>query len=124
MLENLDKNSITYKELSIFSKARSKRKIEENIFNRLIIECEEFELDLDQSRIKWIISSETCIEYFCQIVGTRTNDGQFMWAWGHPSVPGKSRKAAEKVQIFGNKHNLIKLISKNNVLNVFSIVGV
>ena len=45
-------------------------------------------------------------------MGTRTNDGQFMWAWGHPSVPGKSRKAAEKVQIFGNKHNLIKLIDR------------
>ena len=95
MLENLDKNSITYKELSIFSKARSRRKIEENTFNKLIIECEEFELDLDQSKIKWIISPETSIEYFCQIVGTRTNDGQFMWAWGHPSVLGYSRNAAE-----------------------------
>ncbi len=117
MIENLVKNSMTYKELKTFSNSRSKKKDDENKLGKLISECDKFELDLQNATIKWALNSDTCIQCLCQIVGTRTGDGQFMWAWGHPSVPEKSSKAAKKVQIFGNKHNFVQLMGRKSIVS-------
>lgn len=102
-LGNLSQNLMTYKELVIFAKAHNNSKMQNSEIGRNILSYKTFELDLNEAKIRWIVNGKVSVSIKCQIIGTRTSDGQFMWAWGHPSVPAKSRIAAEKVQIYASQ---------------------
>ena len=99
---DLSQNLMSYKELVVFANARNERRMQNSKIGRMISNYEKFELDLNEARVRWLVGDKVNVSLDCQIVGTRTRDGQFLWAWGHPSVPEKSRIAAEKVQIFSN----------------------
>jgi hypothetical protein len=116
-LGNLSQNSMTYKELVIFAKAHNNSKMQNSEIGRNILSYKTFELDLNEAKIRWIVNGKVSVSIKCQIVGTRTRDGQFMWAWGHPSVPAKSRIAAEKVQIYASQHKLIDLMERRVVIS-------
>ena len=116
-LGNLSQNLMTYKELVIFAKAHNNSKMQNSEIGRNILSYKTFELDLNEAKIRWIVNGKVSVSIKCQIVGTRTRDGQFMWAWGHPSVPAKSRIAAEKVQIYASQHKLIDLMERRVVIS-------
>ena len=112
----LSQSLMSYKELVVFAKARNKRKMQNSEIGRSILNYKKFELDLNEAKIRWYVSDKVNVSLKCQIVGTRTVDGQFIWAWGHPSVPEGSRLAAEKVQIFANQQKLIDLMERKTII--------
>ena len=96
--KSVTNNLMSYKELVTFSKARNERKMRDSEVGKVLPTFEKFKLDLNKAEITWTKDYDVNISAKCQIVGTRTINGQFMWAWGHPSVPEKSCIAAQKVQ--------------------------
>jgi len=114
---DLSQNLMSYKELVVFANARNERRMQNSKIGRMISNYEKFELDLNEARVRWLVGDKVNVSLDCQIVGTRTRDGQFLWAWGHPSVPEKSRIAAEKVQIFANKQKLIDLMERKVIIS-------
>ena len=93
---DLSQNLMSYKELVVFANARNERRMQNSKIGRMISNYEKFELDLNEARVRWLVGDNVNVSLDCQIVGTRTRDGQFLWAWGHPSVPEKSRLQRKK----------------------------
>ena len=110
--KSVTNNLMSYKELVTFSKARNERKMRDSEVGKVLPTFEKFKLDLNKAEITWTKDYDVNISAKCQIVGTRTINGQFMWAWGHPSVPEKSCIAAQKVQLFSNQQKLIELTER------------
>lgn len=51
-------------------------------------------------------------EVMAQVVGTWSDEGTFMWGWGHPSVPVAQQQAAWAAQRFGERQGIEELLSR------------
>jgi len=47
-----------------------------------------------------------------QVVGTWSDEGSFMWGWGHPSVPAPLQQAAWAAQRFGERQGIEELLTR------------
>lgn len=64
--------------------------------------------EVDQDKGTIVFTSNNGIVATCdvQIIGTRNeDDGSWMWAWDHPSVPPELQKHAMRVREYGSENN-------------------
>ena len=62
--------------------------------------AKDYKLNLRKSRITIDLPDGTELAADAQIIGTLSDDGSFMWGWGHPEVPEPMQAAAWAVQQF------------------------
>lgn len=70
-----------------------------------------FELDLAQGTVTFD-TPDGPLTKSVQIAGTLAPDGEFMWAWGHPSVPEPLQAAAWKLKSYADAHQMLPLLDR------------
>jgi len=75
-------------------------------------EVTEFRLNTKKGRITFVFEDQTEISTDAQVVGTYSDDGSWMWGWGHPEVPVKMQQAAWAVQQFGERQEIENLLTR------------
>ena len=70
-----------------------------------------FELDMERGVLVLTLGAEQH-EVAAQVVGTYSDEGTFMWGWGHPSVPVTLQQAAWAVQRYGDRQLIDELLSR------------
>lgn len=75
---------------------------------RALKRAEGFALDLEAGRVTFALPDgpSTCA---VQVAGTLAPDGEFMWAWGHSSVPEPLQAAAWQVKTYADAHQMAEL---------------
>lgn len=79
---------------------------------RRINEVSDYRLNLKKGRISLIFADGTEVSGDAQVAGTYSDDGTWMWGWGHPEVPEKMQQAAWAVQQFGERQEIEDLLSR------------
>jgi len=72
----------------------------------------EFRLNLKKGRIVFVLPDGQEVPAQAQVIGTYSDDGSWMWAWGHPDVPVEMQQAAWAVQQFGERQEIEDLLSR------------
>ena len=63
-----------------------------------------WDVDMDKGEIKFTLPDRIAVAPV-QIIGTLFN-GEFMWGWGHPSVPEPLREHAKRAKKWGEKEGV------------------
>lgn len=70
----------------------------------------DFRLNLKKGRITFCFEGMPDVSADAQIAGTFSDDGSWMWGWGHPDVPPAMQQAAWAVQQFGERQEIEDLL--------------
>lgn len=71
-----------------------------------------FELDLETGDLELQFAEGVPLNVVAQIAGTFSDDGTFMWGWGHPSVPQPLQQAAWAAQRYGERQEIDDLLTR------------
>ena len=99
----------SYKQLTVNAHFFHKSRMG-SALNQSLDETTEFRLNTKKGRITFLTNPEVSAD--AQIVGTYSDDGSFMWGWGHPEVPEPMQMAAWAVQQFGDRQEIEELLSR------------
>ncbi len=72
----------------------------------------DFRLNLRKGRVVFVPAQGAEVSVRAQVIGTYSDDGSWMWAWGHPDVPLRMQQAAWAVQQFGERQEIEELLSR------------
>ena len=72
----------------------------------------QFELDLETGDLELQFAEGEPLSVVAQVAGTFSDDGSFMWAWGHPSVPQPLQQAAWAAQRYGDRQEIEELLTR------------
>ncbi len=95
----------TYKKLSREAKAYVRDKPP-------LPEVAGFELDLETGDLTLKVDGAADMALVAQVAGTYSDDGSFMWGWGHPSVPQPLQQAAWAAQRYGDRQEIEDLLTR------------
>lgn len=73
--------------------------------------AQDFRINLRKSRATMIYADGEQ-GFDAQVIGTYSDDGSFMWGWGHPEVPEPMQAAAWAVQQFGDRQEIEELLTR------------
>ncbi len=76
-----------------------------------------FDLDLETGDLELQFSDAEPVNVIAQVVGTYSDEGSFMWGWGHPSVPQPLQQAAWAAQRYGERQEIDELLSRGGEAN-------
>ena len=71
-----------------------------------------FELDLETGSLVLRSEAQEALTLWAQVAGTFSDDGSFMWGWGHPSVPQPLQQAAWAAQRYGDRQEISELLTR------------
>ena len=71
-----------------------------------------FRLNLEKGRLVLSFEDAPELSVEAQIIGTWSDDGSWMWGWGHPEVPEPMQQAAWAVQHFGERQEIEELLTR------------
>ena len=71
-----------------------------------------FDLDLETGDLELKFEGAAPLKLVAQVAGTYSDDGSFMWGWGHPSVPQPLQQAAWAAQRYGDRQEIEELLSR------------
>lgn len=71
-----------------------------------------FDLDLETGDLLMKFDSDPSLSLVAQVAGTFSDDGTFMWGWGHPSVPQPLQQAAWAAQRYGDRQEIPELLTR------------
>ena len=71
-----------------------------------------FELDLETGEMELKFADLEPLKVVAQVAGTFSDDGSFMWGWGHPSVPQPLQQAAWAAQRYGDRQEIEELLTR------------
>lgn len=71
-----------------------------------------YDLNLEKGRITLKIEGRDDVSADAQVAGTYSDDGTWMWGWGHPDVPEPMQQAAWAAQQFGERQEIEELLSR------------
>ena len=77
-----------------------------------LTEVTDFRLNLKKGRITLSFDGAPDLSADAQIAGTYSDDGSWMWGWGHPEAPVPMQQAAWAVQQFGERQEIEELLSR------------
>ncbi|MFN3209806.1 MAG: DUF6882 domain-containing protein [Roseovarius sp.] len=77
----------------------------------------DFRLNLKKGRIVFFMQDGSDLSAQAQVAGTWSDDGSWMWAWGHPDVPVPMQQAAWAVQQFGERQEIDELLGRGGPLD-------
>ncbi|MEM7439900.1 MAG: DUF6882 domain-containing protein [Pseudomonadota bacterium] len=72
----------------------------------------DFRLNARKGRVSLIRADRSEVAADVQIAGTLSNDGSWMWAWGHPDVEEHLQAAAWAVRQFGERQEIEELMTR------------
>ena len=72
----------------------------------------DYSLNLKKGRVTFRFDDAPDVHADAQIAGTLSEDGSFMWGWGHPEVPENMQAAAWAVQQFGDRQEIEELLTR------------
>ena len=71
-----------------------------------------FELDMETGDLVLKFEDAAPMTLVAQVAGTFSDDGSFMWGWGHPSVPQPMQQAAWAAQRYGDRQQIEELLTR------------
>jgi len=77
----------------------------------------DYALNLKKGRVTFQFDGAADVHGDAQIAGTLSEDGSFMWGWGHPEVPEPMQAAAWAVQQFGDRQEIEELLTRGGDWN-------
>ena len=72
----------------------------------------DFRLKARKGRVSLIFDDGEEVPADVQIAGTLSDDGSWMWAWGHPDVEENLQAAAWAVRQFGERQEIEELMTR------------
>ena len=72
----------------------------------------DYRLNLKKRRLVLCFEDAPELSLEAQVAGTLSDDGSWMWGWGHPDVPKPMQQAAWAVQQFGERQEIEDLMSR------------
>lgn len=102
----------TYRQLAVNAEFFLKTRTAGSAVAAQLQDLSDFRLNLKKGRIVFVPSQGPEIAAQAQVVGTYSDDGSWMWAWGHPDVPVEMQQAAWAVQQFGERQEIEDLLSR------------
>ena len=102
----------SFHQLAVNAQFHLKTRMAGNDVGNRIAEVSEFRLNLKKGRITLCFEGDADVSADAQIIGTYSDDGSWMWGWGHPEVPEKMQQAAWAVQQFGERQEIEELLSR------------
>ena len=86
-------------------------------FAKRLEEARDFRVNQKKGRIVWSFGEAPEVAADAQVIGTYSNDGSFMWGWGHPDVVEPMQQAAWAVQQFGERQEIEELLSRGGPID-------
>lgn len=77
----------------------------------------DFRLNLKKGRVVFAFGDAPEVSTQAQVIGTYSDDGSWMWGWGHPDVPAPMQQAAWAVQQFGERQEIDDLLSRGGPID-------
>ncbi len=71
-----------------------------------------FDLDLETGDLTLRFDGQPDLVLSAQVAGTFSDEGSFMWGWGHPSVPQPLQQAAWAAQRYGDRQEIEELLTR------------
>lgn len=87
-------------------------RMEGSDLGRRMDEVSDYRLNLETRRLVLEFAGAREVSAEAQIIGTWSDDGTWMWGWGHPEVPAAMQQAAWAVQQFGERQETEELLSR------------
>lgn len=102
----------TYRQLAVNAGFFLKTRMAGSDLAAQLPEVTEFRLNMKKGRIVFVFEDGADVSAQAQVIGTYSDDGSWMWAWGHPEVPVELQQAAWAVQQFGERQEIEDLLSR------------
>jgi len=71
-----------------------------------------FRLNLNKGRVVFAFNDVPEIAVDAQVISAYSDDGSWMWGWGHPDVSLELQHAALAVQQFGERQEIEELMNR------------
>lgn len=101
----------SFQQLVVNARFHVKTRMAGNDISRRLDEVRDYRLNLKKGRVSFVFKGNE-LSADAQIAGTYSDDGSWMWGWGHPDVPEKMQQAAWAVQQFGERQEIEELLSR------------
>ena len=102
----------SFKQLAVNAQFHLKSRMAGSEVGRKMVQVDDYQMDLEKGQITIVYNDGSEVTTDAQVAGTLSNDGSYMWAWGHPDVPDRQQLAAWAVQQFGERQEITELLSR------------
>lgn len=102
----------SYKQLSVNAGFFLKTRMAGSALAGQLDAVSDFRLNLKKGRVVFAFDDTPEVSAQAQVIGTYSDDGSWMWGWGHPDVPVEMQQAAWAVQQFGERQEIEDLLSR------------
>ena len=102
----------SYRQLAVNAEFFLKTRMAGNDLAGRLEQVRDFRLNLKKGRVVFAFEDAPESGAEAQVIGTYSDDGSWMWGWGHPDVPDGMQQAAWAVQQFGERQEIEELLSR------------
>lgn len=107
----------SYKALAVNAEFHLKTRMAGSELAQRLGDVSDYRLNLKKGRISFVFDGAPDVAADAQVVGTYSDDGSWMWGWGHPDVPQPMQQAAWAVQQFGERQEIEDLLSRGGPID-------
>ena len=102
----------SFQQLSVNARFHLQTRMAGSDIGKRLDDVSDYRMNLKKGRISFVFAGGAEVPADAQIAGTYSNDGSFMWGWGHPDAPERMQQAAWAVQQFGERQEIEELLSR------------
>ncbi len=102
----------SYRQMAVNAQFFLKTRMAGSAVGKRLDQVSDYRLNLKKGRITLCIPDAPDVSGDAQVAGTYSDDGSWMWGWGHPDVPVRMQQAAWAVQQFGERQQIEELLSR------------
>lgn len=102
----------TYRQMAVNARFFLNTRMAGSEFARQLDEASDFRLNQRKGRVVWTFDDAPEVAADAQVIGTYSDDGSFMWGWGHPDVVQPMQQAAWAVQQLGERQEIEELLTR------------
>lgn len=102
----------SFKQMSVNAGFFLKTRMAGCALGKKLSDVQDYRLNLKKGRITFVFSDGEEVSADAQIAGTYSDDGSYMWAWGHPDTPKPMQQAAWAAQQFGERQEIEELLTR------------
>ncbi len=102
----------SFKQLAVNAQFHLKSRMTGTQTGQKMDQVSDYRLNLKKGRITLVYKDGSEVSADAQVAGTLSDDGSYMWGWGHPDVPERLQMAAWAVQQFGERQEINELLSR------------
>lgn len=102
----------TYRQLVVNAQFHLKTRMAGSDLGQKLDEVSDYRLNLKKGRLVLEFGDAPEVAADAQVIGTWSDDGSWMWGWGHPDVPQPMQQAAWAVQQFGERQEIEELLTR------------